>query len=171
MPQRERSDIVWFLLLWSALVLVIVAEASGRVRVPLLDFPQAKGELILLQEGYNKVNLVALRDEVYAIPQGTEFLHPARTALLKEKHIFVAHSIEEARRMVDAGSDQIPHLVFVERLLDRNIYQIGDHFYAVPAMDRDSGSPLPLPNPYSERAVGNSLSEARASVMRIAAGQ
>ena len=172
MLRREQRDVGLFLLLWSLLVAVIFVEASGRVRIPLLDFPQAKGGLILLQEGYKGVNLVALREEVYAVPQGTEFLHPARTALLKEKHIFIAHSIEEARRMIDAGIEDIqPRLVFVERFLDRNLYRLDDRIYAVPAMSPDTGSPVPLPNPYSEQLVGTNLAEAKAFVTRVATGQ
>ena len=171
MLRRERRDIVVFLLLWSVLVAVLFVEASGRVRIPLLDFPQAKGGLMLLQEGYKGVNLVALREEVYAVPQGTEFLHPARTALLKDKHIFIAHSIEEARRMIDAGTDKIdPRLVLVERYLDRNLYRLGDRIYAIPAMSPDTGSPVPLPNPYSEELAGNNLEEAKAFVSRVATG-
>ena len=146
---------------------LLFLQASGRIDWSLLRFPQSTGGLMLL-DAYNatpdsqRFNLVALREEVYAIPQGTPFLHPARTELLRERGIFVAHSIEEAKRMIDAGMENIePRLVFIERYLDYNLYRLGSGIFAVPGMDPNSGMPIAAPNPYREVLLGEDLESAK----------
>ncbi|GEM_PF-4239132 len=167
MRQRENRNILFFLAFWSALVVMLFVHASGRVDIPLLHFPQAKGILLMVQEGYKQTNLVGLREEVYAIPQGVPFIHPQRKKLLKNKKIFVAHSMQEAQRMVDAGTEDIePRLVLVEKNFQgHNLYGLGGRIYAVPAMHPESGAPLPAAHPYWERFVGTNLDEAKRAIV------
>ncbi len=171
MRQRENRNIFAFLLLWSALVATLFFHASGKVDIPLFHFPQAKGILLMVQEGYKHTNLVGLREEVYAIPQGVPFIHPLRIKLMRKKGIFVAHSMQEAQRMVDAGTENIePRLILEEKNFQgHNLYRLGDRIYAVPAMDPGSGAPLPAEHPYREKFVGANLEEAKRALMSPAA--
>ena len=171
MRQRENRNIFVFLLFWSALIVVLFLHTSGRVDIPLLHFPQSKGILLMVQEGYKRTNLVGLREEVYAIPHGVPFIHPRRVELMKKSGIFIAHSMQEAQRMVDAGTENIdPRLILKEKNLQGyNLYSLGDRIYAVPAMHPDSGAPLPAAHPYWEQFAGKNLEQARRFIMRQAA--
>ena len=171
MRQREHRNIFVFLLFWSALVVTLFFHASGRVDIPLLHFPQSKGILLMVQEGYKHTNLVGLREEVYAIQHGVPFIHPLRVELMKKNGIFVAHSMQEAQRMVDAGTENIePRLILKEKdFQGYNLYSLGSRIYAVPAMHPDSGAPLPAAHPYREQFVGENLDEAKRFIMRQAA--
>lgn len=166
MRQRENRHILLFLLFWSALVVLLFVHASGKADIPLLHFPQAKGILLMVQEGYKQTNLVGLREEVYAIPQGVPFIHPLRTKLLKKKKIFVAHSMQEAQRMVDAETQdiQLTLMLLEKNFHGHNLYSLGGRIYAVPAMHPESGAPLPATHPYWERLVGTNLDEAKRAV-------
>jgi len=166
MRPREDRDVGVLLAIWSAIVLVLYTQASGAIDVPWLHFPQAQGTLMLVQEGYKHTNLVALREEVYAVPQGIPFIHPARTALMRENRIFVAHSVQEARRMIDAGTDDIkPKLVMRERHFHGlNLYDLGGRIYAVPAMNPVSATPEPTGQPYWEELVGDTIEEAKRTI-------
>jgi len=171
MRQREHRNILVFLLFWSALVVMLFLHASGRVDIALLHFPQSKGILLMVQEGYKHTNLVGLREEVYAIPQGVPFIHPRRVELMRKNGIFVAHSMQEAQRMVDAGTEKIePRLILKEKNFQGyNLYALGERIYAVPAMHPDSGAPLPAAHPYGEQFAGKNLEEAKRFIMRQAA--
>ena len=163
MRQRENRNIFVFLLLWSALIATLFFHASGRVDIPLLHFPQAKGILLMVQEGYKHTNLVGLREEVYAVPHGVPFIHPLRIKLMKKNRIFVAHSMQEAQRMVDAGTENIePRLILKEKNFQGyNLYSLGGRIYTVPAMHPESGAPTPISQPYSERLAGENVEEAK----------
>jgi hypothetical protein len=82
---------------------------------------------------------------------------------MKKRGIFVAHSVQEAKRMVDAGTENIvPKLVSKEKnFRGYNLYSLGNRIYAVPAMHAESGAPTPIGQPYSERLVGESLEDAK----------
>ena len=105
MRQRENRNIFIFLLLWSSLVITLFLHTSGRVDIPLLHFPQAKGNLSMVEEGYKRYNLVRLREKVYAVPQGYPFIHPRRIEKMKKIGVFVADSAQEAKRMIDAETE------------------------------------------------------------------
>lgn len=150
-----------FLGLWCAVVALLFAQASGRIDLAWLHFPKAKGMLMLVEEGYKKYNFVGLREEVYALPQGSQFIHPNRTRKMQKAKHFIAHSIEEARRMVDAGTEEIPKLNLKQSNVSGfNIYALDSKFLAVPAMHDESGAPLPVGKPYSEQFAGHTLDEA-----------
>lgn len=161
MRQRENRNIFIFLLLWSSLVIMLFLHTSGRVDIPLLHFPQAKGNLMMIEEGYKHYNLVGLREKVYAIPQGSSFIHPRRIEKMKEIGIFVAHSAQEAKRMIDAETENIePKLILKEENFQgHNLYSFGRLIYAVPAMD-------PALGPYWEQVVGENLKEAKRFIMQ-----
>ena len=112
---------------------------------------------------YKHFNLIGLREEVYAIPHGSGFIHPRRIKLMEKKGVFVAHSIQEAKRMVDAGTKNIePKLVLMEKNFQGyNLYSLGNHIYIVPAMHAESGAPTTIGQPYSERLAGESVEEAK----------
>ena len=163
MRQRENRYIYGFLILWSTLVAALFLHASGKLDISLFHFPQAKGILFEAEMNYKEFNLIGLREEVYAIPHGSGFIHPRRTELMKRNGIFVAHSVQEAKRMIDAGTENIaPKLVFVEaNFQGYNLYSLGRHVYAVPAMHPEYGTPTEIDQPYSERLVGESIEEAK----------
>lgn len=163
MRQHENRNTIAFLLLWTGLVVTLFLHASGRVDIPLLHFPQAKGILLGVEMNYKEFNLIGLREEVYAIPHGSGFIHPSRINLMKKNRIFVAHSVQEAKRMVDAGTGNIePKLVLKEKYFQGyNLYSLGNHIYAVPAMHHESGAPTPIGQPYSERLVGENMEGAK----------
>lgn len=172
MRRSENRNILFFLLFWSALVGTVFLHASGKVDIPLFHFPQAKGILLMVQEGYKHTNLVGLREEVYAIPQGVPFIHPLRKDLLKKSGIFIAHSMQEAQRMIDAGTENIePRLILKEKNFQGyNLYSLGSRVYAVPAMHPDSGAPLPAEHPYWEELVGANMEEAKRTLVARATG-
>lgn len=163
MRQYENRNTIVFLLLWTALVVMLFLQASGRVHISMLLFPQAKGTLLGVEMDYKDFNLIGLREEVYAIPHGVGFIHPSRKELIKKNGIFVAHSIQEAKRMVDAGTENLDtKLVLQEKdFLNYNLYSLGNYIYAVPAMHLDSGNPIPISQPYSERLIGDSIESAK----------
>ena len=163
MRRQENRNTVVFLLLWTALVATLFLHASGRVDIPVFHFPQAKGILLPVEMNYKEFNLIGLREEVYAIPHGSGFIHPGRIKLMKRKGIFVAHSVQEAKRMVDAGTEEIaPKLVLKEKNFQGyNLYSLGNRIYAVPAMHPESGAPTAVGQPYSERLAGDSLDDAK----------
>jgi len=160
---QENRSTFFFFLLWTLLVISLFLQASGRINIPVLHFPQAKGILLPAEMNYKEFNLIGLREEVYAIPHGSEFVHPRRINLMKRKGILVAHSVQEAKRMVDAGTEDIfPRLVLKEKNFHGyNFFSLGNSIYAVPAMHPESGAPTPLGQPYSERLAGNNLEEAK----------
>ena len=161
MRQRENRNIFIFLLLWSSLVITLFLHTSGRVDIPLLHFPQAKGNLSMVEEGYKRYNLVRLREKVYAVPQGYPFIHPRRIEKMKKIGVFVADSAQEAKRMVDAKTENIePKLILKEENFQgHNLYSFGRLIYAVPAMD-------PALGPYWEQVVGENLKEAKRFIMQ-----
>jgi hypothetical protein len=170
-PGLEKRAIWLFLALWSGLAGALFLHASGRIDISLFHFPQAKGSLILLQEGYKQYNFVGLREEVYALKQGVPFTHPKRRERMQKLGIFTAYSVEEARRMVDAGRETIePRLVVqLRNFHGYNLYRRGERIYAVPAMDAEGGTPLPVAPPYSEQDVGADLEEAKRAILSKAA--
>lgn len=163
MRQHENRNVIAFLLLWTVLVATLFLHASGRVDIPLLHFPQAKGILLGVEMNYKGFNLIGLREEVYAIPHGPGFIHPSRIKPMKRNGIFVAHSVQEAKRMVDAGTENIePKLILKEKdFQGYNLYGLGNHIYTVPAMHAESGAPTPIGQPYSERLAGESVEDAK----------
>ena len=137
MRQRENRNIFIFLLLWSSLVIMLFLHTSGRVDIPLLHFPQAKGNLMMIEEGYKHYNLVGLREKVYAIPQGSSFIHPRRIEKMKEIGIFVAHSAQEVKRMIDAETENIEPKNIEPKLIEEgykhyNLVGLREKVYAVP---------------------------------------
>lgn len=166
MRQCENRHIFGFLLLWSALVVVLFFHASGKVDISLFHFPQAKGILLGVEMNYKDFNLIGLREEVYAIPHGSGFIHPSRVKLMKRNGIFVAHSVQEAKRMVDAGTESIASKLVLKEMNFQgyNLYSLDRHIYAVPAMHAESGAPTPIGHPYSERLVGESIEEAKQTI-------
>lgn len=163
MRQRENRYIFGLLLLWSAVVALLFVHASGKLDISLFHFQQSKGILLGVEMNYKKFNLIGLREEVYAIPHGSGFIHPRRIQLMKRNGIFVAHSVQEAKRMVDAGTESIAsRLVLKEKNFEGyNLYGLDNHIYAVPAMHAESGAPTSIGQPYSERLVGESMEEAK----------
>lgn len=163
MRQQENRNIITFLLFWTLIIAMLFLQTSGRIDIPALHFPQAKGILLGAEMNYKETNLIGLREEVYAIPHSSGFIHPNRKKLLKKNGIFVAHSIQEAKRMVDAGTQNIePKLVLKEKdFQGYNLYSLGNQIYAVPAMHPESGAPTAIGQPYSERLVGNNIEDAK----------
>jgi hypothetical protein len=159
---QDNKQLYIFLGLWCAVVALLFAQASGKINLSWLHFPKAKGMLMLVQEGYKKYNFVGLREEVYALPQTSQFIHPNRTRKMAKAGHFVAHSIEEAQRMVDAGTQDIqPRLELKQKDVNGfNIYALDTNFFVVPAMHEESGAPLPVGKAYSEQLAGNTLEEA-----------
>jgi len=161
MRKTENISILVFLLLLSLFVAVLFLHTSGRVDIPLFRFSQATGSLQLIEEGYKKYNLVGLREAVYAVPQGKQFVHPSRVRKMKEDGIFVAYSSQEARRMIDAGTDNInPKLTLLDsNFQGKRLYKLGNEIYVVPP--KVAGI-----DQYSEQYVGNSLEEAKQFLMK-----
>ncbi len=168
MLNKEKQPVFFVLVMWTALVFSLFLHASGKVNLPFFHFPQAKGLLLLIEEGYKKYNLVGLREEVYAVPQSYRFLHPSRTKKMKKNGIFVAHSVEEAKRMIDAGTEEIDHrLVLLEKNYHgKNLYTFNDRIAVVPSMDEETGAPLPGPNPYAEQVAGSTVEEAKQFIQK-----
>lgn len=161
MQKNEKFNILFFLVLWTALVIILFLHTSGKVDFKFLHFTQATGGLVMVEEGYKANNILGLRDEVYAIPHGVPFVHPKRKAKLKRYGIFEAHSLPEAKRMIDAGTDEIsPKLIPVEKhFLGFSIYQHGDDFVAVPNQGE--------PQQYIEIDLGNNLDNAKEQLTSI----
>jgi len=161
MRKTENISILAFLLCLALFVAALFLHTSGRVDIPLFHFSQATGSLHLVEEGYKKYNLVGLREAVYSVPQGKQFIHPSRANKLKEDGIFVAHSSQEARRMIDAGTDNIqPKLILVDaNFQGKRLYKLGNEIYIVPP--KDAGM-----DQYSEQYAGDSLEDAKKFLMK-----
>jgi len=161
MNKQEKIHISIFLLLWTTIVFILFLHTSGKADFKFLHFNQASGNLVMAEEGYKTFNILGLRDEVYAIPHGAPFVHPKRRSKMKRKGIFEAASLEEAHRMIDAGTEDInDNLTLIEkRYLGFNIYTRRNKYIGVPSQGE--------PNQYRERFVGNSLDKAKENITSI----
>lgn len=169
MFKSENLNISIIFSLWSLLVIALFLHTSGRVDIPLFYFTQQTGNVVLIERGYRGFITVGLRDEVYAIPPGSPFIHPNRVGKMKEYGIFVAHSIEEARRMIDAGGEDIvPRLKLLEKgFYGFNFYSLGDNIFVVPPIKGWSGPTMPVLKRYSEQFVGKNLEDAKKNVKSL----
>jgi hypothetical protein len=161
MNKQEKINITIFLILWTTIVTILFLHTSKTVDFKFLHFTQATGGLVMVEDSYKATNILGLKDRVYAVPHGAPFVHPKRKAKMKRKGIFEASSLEEAKRMVDSGKEDIePKLIPIEKhFLGFNIYRRGNKYYGVP--------PQGEPNQYSEVYLGNSLEEAKAKITSI----
>ncbi|OGQ35655.1 MAG: hypothetical protein A3F16_00465 [Deltaproteobacteria bacterium RIFCSPHIGHO2_12_FULL_43_9] len=158
MRKSDKINTTIFLILWTSLIVILFLHISGKVDFKFLHFSQATGNLVMVEEGYKGYNLLGLRENMYAVPQGAPFVHPKRTKKMKKWGIFHAYSLQESRRMVDAGTEDIePKLVPIEQhFLGFNIYSLNGKIYAVP----DQGEPAQ----YVEREMGTTLEEAKEKI-------
>lgn len=165
MRRFENKSFILVFGFWITLVILLFLHTSGKINIPWFHFPQEKGILLLVKENYKGYNIVGLREELYCLGGGVPFTHPKRIDKLKEYKIFVSHSIEEAQRMIDAKSDQIPNKLTLSEsnFQGYNIYISGGNFLAVQAMN-PWGAPDTSKSPYKEFLVGHSLDEAKSYI-------
>lgn len=165
MRRREKRSIVLFLALWTSLVILLFLHTSGRMNIGLFRFPEAKGSIVMLEAGYKHFNVLGLREIVYAVPQGHEFIHPARVKDLKKIGVLIAHSLQEAKRMIDAGTEEItPKLILKETSFQGfDLYELGGHIYRSPAIDEATG----VLKPYAEQWIGKNLDEAKQAITQL----
>lgn len=161
MLKKEKINIIFFLILWTSLVVILFLHTAGSVDFKFLHFTQATGSLVMVEEGYKGYNLLGLNNEIYAVPIGAPFVHPKRTKKMKRWGIFTAHSLQEAKRMVDAWSEDIePLLILIEKqFLGFNLYKYADKIYAVPSQLE--------PEQYLERYVGETIGEAKEKITTL----
>lgn len=159
MNNNENINIFIFLFLWSLLVILLFLHTSGKFNIALLDLKQATGSVKMVEDFYNGYTLQGLNDEIYAVPVGQAFVHPKRKRKMKRRKIFEAHSLQEAKRMIDAGTSEVhPKLILIEsNFSGLNIYRYGNKFYGVPLQY--------LPDQYSEKYLGESIEEAKEKIL------
>ncbi|MEC7490831.1 MAG: hypothetical protein VYA17_14720 [Pseudomonadota bacterium] len=164
MQASQTKLTIIFLAFWTAVVGLLFVHTSGIVHVPLLTFPQARGNLFFLQE-YEKTNILGIGEKVIAIPHGIPFVHPKRVKKFQKENIFVGASRQEAKRMVDAGTQDLDEVLYRLNIEYKSVafLRIGKDIYGVPAIDQESGNPFPIDgwNQYDEKLIGASVEEAR----------
>lgn len=160
MDKQEKINITTFLILWTTIVTILFLHTSKMVDFKFLHFTQATGSLVMVEDSYKATNILGLKDQVFTVPHSVPFVHPKRKVKMKRYGIFEASSLEEAKRMIDAGKEDIePKLILIKNFLGFNIYKLGDKYYGVPSQGER--------NQYSERFIGNSLKEAEANITSI----
>ena len=161
---KERQLTIIILAVWTGVVGLLFLHGSGLLNISFLAFPQSRGNLIFLEE-YKQTNILGLGKMVLAIPHGGAFVHPKRAKKLREENIFVASSLQEAKRMVDAGGQELVHVL---KWLDVDYKSIsflrmGDKIYGVPQINAASGNPTFVQEwfGFEEKLIGSSMQEAR----------
>lgn len=169
-PDKLEDKLVLFtVMIWLVIVVLSYIHVSGIKKLDLFDFPVARGNLAVI-ESYKRHNILTLRENLYALPWRTDFYHPSRKKLFKNKKIFTASSVEEAKRMIDAGTEMISDkLKFVETYLKYSIFLNSNNlnYYGVVAMDPIYKTPLMSKNAYYEIFLGNSLEESKIKVEEL----
>ncbi|OGQ35656.1 MAG: hypothetical protein A3F16_00475 [Deltaproteobacteria bacterium RIFCSPHIGHO2_12_FULL_43_9] len=151
---------------WLLIIASLFLHTSGIIKIPFFNLKQSKGAIVVVEENYKGFNLVAIKEEVYAIPHGIPLSNPRR---MKRQGTFEAHSKEEAKRMIDANKEDIePRLYLVENnFRGFNIYRLGNRYYIVRAMHKEHAVPLPTKYPYHERYAGSNIENARGFVTKL----
>ena len=172
MRDNYKFPIIFLLTFWILLIVILFLHVSSKINISFFHFPQSKGGLVMVEDSYNgNTNLVALREHIYAIPHGVPFIHPKRKKLLKNDNVFTAFSHQEARRMVDAKTEQIENkLKFVRNINLFNLYKNKkNNYFIVLAINENSGMPNSFKNfkPYTEYFVGKSYELATKKIKEI----
>lgn len=163
---QKNKLLLFTCILWIVIIISLFLFTSSKIKIPFFEFPKSKGILLMVEANYKQHNLVGLREEVYALPHGVTFVDPRR---MKNRGVLVAHSREEAIRMIDSGTDNIsPKLQLSEKDFHGfNIYKLNERYYIVRAMYKEYGNPLPSKYTYRERYAGTSLEDARSFVLKL----
>ena len=120
------------ILFWYLIVAICFYDVATPNRDSIFSFPRQTGHLTLVDQ-YEKFNLVSLKDSVYLVPHGVDFINPKRTKFMKKKGQMKAASIEEGYRMIDQNKENIAdRLVFVKKINFLNVYQKSNLFIIVP---------------------------------------